>query len=72
MAGGGCPVRQQLLVEFEAWNRTLNEIHEVELQALLADDLPICKDLQPMLGRARRFRDGIYQALQKHVREHGC
>lgn len=67
-----CLERQRLFAAFKAANQLLNEIHESELQALVADDLGLFAGLDPQLRKARENRDTIAEALLRHMREHGC
>ncbi len=67
-----CPEQQRLFDAFKAANQLLNQIHEMELQALLRDDLATIEGLEPQLLRARESRDIVAANLQRHMREHGC
>ena len=58
------PDRQQLLEEFKAWNELLSNIHEAELEALIADDLPAFQELQSMAQKAHKAREIIAGAIQ--------
>ncbi len=69
---GECPDRQRLFAAFKAANQLLNEIHETEIQALLADDIAMFHGLQPQLEKAREHRSTVAEALLRHMREHGC
>jgi len=67
-----CPEQQRLFAAFKAANQLLNQIHEMEMQALLRDDLATFEGLEPQLLRARASRDIVATNLQRHMREHGC
>jgi len=38
----------------------------------MADDMATFAGLEPELLEARRNRDTVAEALQRHMREHGC
>ncbi len=69
---GECLERHRLFVAFKAANQLLNEIHESEIQALLADDLATFKGFQPQLEKARENRSTVAEALLRHMQEHAC
>ncbi len=67
-----CSERSRLFAEFKGIHQRLMGIHNAKMRAVLAEDFTRLEQLRAELVEVRERRDKVADALQLHLREHGC
>ena len=71
-AHGLCHERSRLFADFKSTHQRLMQIHDAKMRAVLAEDFTMLEQLRAELVEIRKRRDEVAEALQLHLREHGC
>jgi hypothetical protein len=72
MANPDCTEKVERLAELKGVYQRIADLHNREMEAILAGDFGSDEQLEKELAEARSLRASLTDALRYHVATHGC
>ncbi len=69
---GECPDKYGLMEDVRLAIKTIVELNNRQMEAVIAGDFGKVNALQAELAQAREWKDSLIDSYHRHVREHGC